>query len=84
MFAGGMWAFYLEAVLALCLLAFIVWWTLPKQPPKSPSTPELSDAPSDNAVLRADKDGNSDVSADGNAHESAGNKEPGDKKRGSN
>jgi hypothetical protein len=30
MFAGGMWAFYLEAVLALCLLVFIVWWTLPK------------------------------------------------------
>ena len=25
-----MWAFYLEAVLALCLLVFIVWWTLPK------------------------------------------------------
>jgi hypothetical protein len=35
MFESGLWIFILESVLALALLGFIVWWTLPraKRPP---------------------------------------------------
>jgi hypothetical protein len=29
-----MWVVYLEMGLALALAVFIVWWTLPKKPPK--------------------------------------------------
>lgn len=34
-----MWIFALEAGVALALLIFIVWWTMPskKRPPKDPS-----------------------------------------------
>ncbi len=31
MFESGLWIFILESVLALALLAFIVWWTLPRR-----------------------------------------------------
>ena len=31
MFEGGVWIFYVEALLALALGLFIVWWTLPKK-----------------------------------------------------
>jgi hypothetical protein len=36
MFESGLWIFMLESALALALLAFIVWWTLPrkKRPPE--------------------------------------------------
>jgi plastocyanin domain-containing protein len=30
--SSGLWIILLEAGLALGLLAFIVWWTLPKKP----------------------------------------------------
>jgi hypothetical protein len=39
MFDDGMWIIYLEALLALCLLVFIVWYTMPKQK-KEASKPE--------------------------------------------
>jgi hypothetical protein len=29
---SGLWIIVLEAGVALALLAFIVWWTLPKKP----------------------------------------------------
>jgi len=37
MFESGLWIFMLESVVALVLLAFIVWWTLPrrKRPPEA-------------------------------------------------
>jgi hypothetical protein len=37
MFESGLWIFMLESMLALALLAFIVWWTLPrkKRPPEA-------------------------------------------------
>lgn len=31
MFESGLWIFFLESVLALGMLVFIVWWTLPKK-----------------------------------------------------
>ncbi len=31
MFESGLWIFILESALALGLLAFIVWWTLPRR-----------------------------------------------------
>jgi hypothetical protein len=36
MFESGLWIFMLESVAALGVLAFIVWWTLPrkKRPPE--------------------------------------------------
>lgn len=37
MFESGLWIFILESVLALTVLALIVWWTLPrkKRPPQT-------------------------------------------------
>jgi hypothetical protein len=37
MFKSGLWIFILESVLALAVLAFIMWWTLPrkKRPPEA-------------------------------------------------
>lgn len=37
MFESGLWIFMLESVVALAVLAFIVWWTLPrkKRPPEA-------------------------------------------------
>ncbi len=32
MVSSGLWIILLEAGVALGLLAFIVWWTLPKKP----------------------------------------------------
>ena len=45
MFEGGVWIFYVEALLALALGLFIVWWTLPKkkrpdETPRSEANPE--------------------------------------------
>jgi len=34
MFESGLWIFILESALALALLAFIVWWTLPRRRPR--------------------------------------------------
>ncbi len=34
MFESGLWMFILESALALALLAFIVWWTLPRRRPR--------------------------------------------------
>ena len=34
MFDSGLWIFVLESALALALLVFIVWWTLPRRPPR--------------------------------------------------
>jgi hypothetical protein len=31
MFESGLWIFMLESVVALGVLAFIVWWTLPRK-----------------------------------------------------
>jgi hypothetical protein len=36
MFEGGMWVIYLEMGLALGLLGFIVWYTLPSKKPPTP------------------------------------------------
>jgi len=33
--SSGLWIFLLEAGVALALLAFIVWWTLPRKPKSS-------------------------------------------------
>jgi hypothetical protein len=33
MFDSGLWIFILESILALGMLAFIVWWTLPRRKP---------------------------------------------------
>jgi hypothetical protein len=33
---SGLWIVILEAAVALALLVFIVWWTLPKRKPKDP------------------------------------------------
>jgi hypothetical protein len=30
---SGLWIFILEGAIALGLLVFIVWWTIPKKPP---------------------------------------------------
>ena len=30
--SSGLWIFLLEAGVALAILAFIVWWTLPRKP----------------------------------------------------
>jgi hypothetical protein len=38
--SSGWWIFLLEAGLALALLAFIVWWTLPKAPKSDERDPE--------------------------------------------
>lgn len=37
MFESGLWILMLESVVALALLAFIVWWTLPRKrrPPEA-------------------------------------------------
>jgi hypothetical protein len=35
MFESGVWIFVLESVLALALLALIVWWTLPRRKDRS-------------------------------------------------
>jgi hypothetical protein len=37
MFESGVWIFMLESVVALAVLASIVWWTLPrrKRPPET-------------------------------------------------
>jgi len=34
MFESGLWIFVLESALALALLVFIVWWTLPRKRPR--------------------------------------------------
>jgi len=31
MFKSGVWIFVLESALALAVLVFIVWWTLPRK-----------------------------------------------------
>jgi len=43
-----LWIFLLEAGLALALLAFIVWWTLPKAPKsgdRDPKEPHRGEEP---------------------------------------
>jgi hypothetical protein len=45
MFDDGMWIIYLEALLALGLLVFIVWWTLPRKKTVSEEPPRLNDQP---------------------------------------
>jgi hypothetical protein len=35
MFESGLWIFVLESVLALAMLVFIVWWTLPRRKDRS-------------------------------------------------
>jgi len=35
-----MWMFYLEAALALGVLVFIVWWTLPRSDKKNEGEPK--------------------------------------------
>jgi hypothetical protein len=51
--SSGLWILLLEAGVALALLAFIVWWTLPGKPKSGDGGPEqscrndgASDAPS--------------------------------------
>ena len=39
---SGLWIYLLEAGVALALLAFIVWWTLPKAPKNDEQDPERS------------------------------------------
>ncbi|HEX9571695.1 MAG TPA: hypothetical protein VF969_05515 [Burkholderiales bacterium] len=38
--SSGLWIFLLEAGVALALLAFIVWWTLPRKPKSGDRAPE--------------------------------------------
>ena len=40
--SSGLWIYLLEAGLALAMLAFIVWWTLPKTPQSDERDPERS------------------------------------------
>jgi len=42
MFASGLWIFVLESAAALAMLAFIVWWTLPRRKDR-PRTSEDED-----------------------------------------
>jgi hypothetical protein len=37
---SGLWIIVLEAGVALALLGFIVWWTLPKKRDEEPRKPE--------------------------------------------
>jgi hypothetical protein len=38
--SSGLWILLLEAGLALALLVFIVWWTLPRKPKKNSDDPK--------------------------------------------
>lgn len=40
MFESGLWIFMLESAVALALLGFIVWWTLPRRKPPPESEKE--------------------------------------------
>jgi hypothetical protein len=39
----GLWIIVLEALLALALLLFIVWWTMPRKKPRDPQAERKSE-----------------------------------------
>jgi hypothetical protein len=54
MFGDGLWILVLEGVLALGLLVFIVWWTLPSAPRPPASAPIKADPDRDQGAAASE------------------------------